>query len=155
MTDLRFYKIMRTRTGRVICRVRNGASERRVAHACLHSPTGFGTGYEGSGPADLAASILADCLGVRARAVVKEWRASLVHSTPDESALLVIRLHQNFKRDFIAPRAVEPGETVVFAAECIRRWIASETTRIAPVEQHEQSTANSPCVLMGVTGETP
>lgn len=45
-----------------------------------HSPTGFEWGYGGSGPAQLALAILADCCG-------------------DDLAL---RLHKRFKRDVIA-----------------------------------------------------
>ena len=48
-----------------------------------HSPTGFEWGYGGSGPAQLALAILADCLG-------------------DEAAL---RQYQEFKRSIIATLA--------------------------------------------------
>jgi hypothetical protein len=34
-----------------------------LKHVCLHSPDGFEWGYGGSGPADLALSILADLVG--------------------------------------------------------------------------------------------
>jgi len=35
-----------------------------LKHIVKHSPTGFNWGYGGSGPADLALSILADCVGL-------------------------------------------------------------------------------------------
>jgi len=35
-----------------------------LKHIVEHSPTGFQWGYGGSGPADLALSILADCIGL-------------------------------------------------------------------------------------------
>ncbi len=38
---------------------------------CNHSPTGFEWGYAGSGPAQLALALLADCLGDDQEAV--EW----------------------------------------------------------------------------------
>ncbi|MBA7472803.1 hypothetical protein ES707_08135 [subsurface metagenome] len=34
-----------------------------LKHMVRHSPDGFNWGYEGSGPADTALSILTDCLG--------------------------------------------------------------------------------------------
>lgn len=37
--------------------------ERPLIHQAHHSPTGMAWGYQGSGPADLARSILADLLG--------------------------------------------------------------------------------------------
>jgi len=43
---------------------RNGRRE-PLKHIVRHSPTGFSWGYAGSGPADLARSILADYLGLR------------------------------------------------------------------------------------------
>jgi len=46
-----------------------------------HSPTGFEWGYGGSGPAQLALALLADCLGNDERAV---------------------QLHQEFKRQVVA-----------------------------------------------------
>jgi hypothetical protein len=52
-----------------------------------HSPTGFEWGYGGSGPAQLALAILADCL----------THKGISH---DEIA---VRLHQQFKRQFVAP----------------------------------------------------
>jgi hypothetical protein len=34
-----------------------------LAHAVRHSPDGFNWGYRGSGPSDLARSVLMECLG--------------------------------------------------------------------------------------------
>lgn len=36
-----------------------------LRHIAYHSPDGFEFGYGGSGPADLARSILADCVGIK------------------------------------------------------------------------------------------
>lgn len=52
-----------------------------LPHAVLHSPTGYDWGYGGSGPADLALSILTHYLGDRHLAEL---------------------LHQEFKWDFVA-----------------------------------------------------
>lgn len=53
-----------------------------LRHVVKHSPTGFQWGYGGSGPADLALSILHDCI---------------------LDTLLVEKHYQAFKREFIEP----------------------------------------------------
>jgi hypothetical protein len=65
---------------RLIVEVVEGESVRPLVHQCRHSPDGFEWGYGGSGPADLAHSILADVLGRM--------------PGPD--------LYQSFKSDFVA-----------------------------------------------------
>ena len=70
----RIYRIERdTKTGTVIIHVgikwRSGPSWRLLAHCNLHSPSGFEVGYGGSGPADTAASILADYFEEDSRSV--------------------------------------------------------------------------------------
>lgn len=64
-------------------------SSRRLPHVVLHSPDGYEWGYAGSGPADLALSILADYFGEPAQ-TVKEGRNSKAY-----------RLHQSFKDKFL------------------------------------------------------
>jgi hypothetical protein len=77
---------------------RDDASEALLPHVVHHSPTGFEWGYQGSGPADLALSILAYTLGETT--TLSTWiRAGgdpLV--TPFESW----RLHQPFNREVVA-----------------------------------------------------
>jgi len=63
-----------------------------------HSPDGFQWGYEGSGPAQLALALLLDATG-----------------DPE----LSVRLHQDFKRDFVA-RWDERWE---ITTEQIRSWV--------------------------------
>jgi len=62
----RVYLIQRTTQG-VVCMVNGGAASSRPLplrlDLCNHSPTGFEIGYGGSGPAQLALAILADCCG--------------------------------------------------------------------------------------------
>jgi hypothetical protein len=58
----------------------DGENVRPLIHQNRHSPTGFEWGYGGSGPADLARSILADVLG----------------RMPGPE------LYQEFKREFVA-----------------------------------------------------
>lgn len=68
-----------------------------LPHAVYHSPTGMEWGYGGSGPADLALSILADYLGERS-----DVRAYLKHGGLAGEPPLSLRLHQAFKWDFVA-----------------------------------------------------
>jgi hypothetical protein len=62
----RVYSIQRTAQG-VVCTVNGGTASSRPLPLRLdlwnHSPTGFEFGYGGSGPAQLALAILADCCG--------------------------------------------------------------------------------------------
>lgn len=70
-------------------------------HFVVHSPTGFEWGYHGSGPADLALNVLA------------------LFVPPPEAW----RLHQEFKRAFIAPMPRQGG---VLRAAAIIEWIREE-----------------------------
>lgn len=123
--DTRFYKIARNpNTREVKCTVIEKDTHRQVAHVVLHSPTGLETGYGGSGPADLAASILADFLNIKPSCVLREWNAPFDEGP---SAMLVIRLHQRFKREFVETQQIAPGEHYVLAGRCIQRWIAAQS----------------------------
>lgn len=75
-----------------------------LRHVVRHSPTGFQWGYGGSGPADLALSILTNCLG------------------PKKAD----KLYQEFKWEFIAPA----GRDLFIEESKIRAWaISVEETR--------------------------
>lgn len=80
--------------------VNGGGTERPLRHRVRHSPTGFAWGYGGSGPSDLARSILWDALGF----------------APAPS------LYQEFKRTFIEPLHQEQG--FVIEEGDIRAWLA-------------------------------
>lgn len=77
---------------------------RPLHHVVQHSPDGFEAGYGGSGPADLALSILADALEERPSAdELRHGRA------------ICLRHHQEFKREVVArlePPFTIPGEDV-------------------------------------------
>ncbi len=64
---------------------------RRLHHVVLHSPSGFDWGYEGSGPADLALSILCDVLKERPS------KKQIYHGDFKAYAH-----HQDFKREFVS-----------------------------------------------------
>ena len=86
--------------------------ERHVAHVRRHSPDGFEFGDGGSGPADLARSILVDYFGL--------------HDAPD--ALPVP--YQEFKWRFIAS-ADRGASSFEISREAIDEWI---TSHIQPSE---------------------
>lgn len=75
-----------------------GRPSLRLPHVGHHSPMGFEYGYEGSGPADLAWSILAVC-------------------THAETAQ---ELHQLFKRDRVAR---ETADRWMVRVRAVREWI--------------------------------
>lgn len=60
---MRSYTGERAPDGTVRVRVVQGGSARPLEHPVRHAPGGFDYGYDGSGPANLARSILADYLG--------------------------------------------------------------------------------------------
>lgn len=76
-------------------------------HVELHSPDGFEFGYAGSGPADLALSILADYFGEKP--TKEQLRAGWLHETPCKCVLL----HQAFKSAFIAVGTVRQSLQIV------------------------------------------
>ena len=126
---MRVYEIRRSLKGIVRCMVRQldggekiGAPY-RLRHANLHSPPGFECGYGGSGPADLAASILADFFNVGARSVRAAWRGkSFVR--PD--AEKVVHLHQDFKAEVIARIEIARGESHEITAQQIVEWLCKK-----------------------------
>ncbi len=88
--------------------VRDNADEYPLEHIKRHSEE-FNWGYGGSGPADTALSILADCLGM-------------------EQAN---RLYQFFKWEFVA----RWGEEWSITEEQIRGWIETERERRISLEE--------------------
>lgn len=82
----------------------------KLRHLIVHSPTGMSWGYQGSGAADLALAVLADYLG--------EAAAIPPHDRYDHALASVIQetgawqLHQDFKRDFVAPLPQDRNVTI-------------------------------------------
>lgn len=95
--------------GAVVVVGEDGA-ERPLYHVVHHSPSGYAWGYGGSGPADLALSILADVLYER--------------PTPDEiwhGRAICLRHHQDFKWARIS--TLPEGEPFVIRAEEVEAWL--------------------------------
>ena len=65
-----------------VVRIRNGRQE-PLPHLVHHSPSGMEWGYGGSGPADLARSIVGDVLGTDDPAVYQEFKRMFVASWGD------------------------------------------------------------------------
>ena len=98
-----------------------GFAWRLLGHCKLHSPTGFEVGYGGSGPADTAASILADYFDEDARWVERTWRCRS-NGRPS----VAIELHQFFKFEVIAGIRLEPGEIHTLEESSIAAWLAEK-----------------------------
>ena len=120
---MKTYTVIRSTSGQIGCVV-NHDGEATILRQCVyHSPSGFETGYAGSGPADLALSILADYFNATPSAVQHvidkgfgcrcAWcnpgrcvDGVRVFNTGPEKALLY---HQPFRNRFITPREIQRG----------------------------------------------
>ena len=88
-----------------------------LVHVQHHSTDSFEWGYGGSGPADLALSILELAIASEPR-TVKLW-----HSYCSETAW---RLHQQFKREWVAGWCNEWHITI----GAVRQWIAAHPEEV-------------------------
>ena len=105
----------RAADGRLEVYVRTGETETLLPHIVHHSPTGFEAGYGGSGPADLALSILAFVIGDERQTVdIYEGKTC---------GALAWQLHHQFKRDFVA--GFEHERWAIRVGQ-IRQWIADQ-----------------------------
>lgn len=93
---------------------------RSLATVTYHSPDGIDWGYPGSGPADLALSILADYFGETHEQVLEALRS--LWSPRSKAAAL----HQRFKDQFIAN---EQRDEWQIRADVIDVWLASTSNR--------------------------
>jgi hypothetical protein len=121
---MKTYEVTRSSSGQIGVLVKTDRTNRNATllqHCVLHSPTGMETGYAGSGPADLAASILADYLCVSPEHLSNVWRKSW--SGTGSLATKVIKLHQSFKEDFIAPKKLAAGESYEITGDDIAGWL--------------------------------
>ncbi len=103
---MKVYKVERTGGLRSVVATVDGQPLRHIVH---HSPTGFEFGYGGSGPADLALSILADYFGEK----------------PSEKAIYHGRCkcwkpHQDFKWRFVSP---QQGNSFEITEDEITAWL--------------------------------
>lgn len=105
---MKIYQMYRV-SGEAYARVVHGAAFRpRLRHRldlANHSPTGFEWGYAGSGPAQLALAILADCLDDDAQA---------------------LSLYQRFKSQVVATKPRDEGWSI--SEETVRYWVGRQVT---------------------------
>jgi hypothetical protein len=100
----------------VVCLVStDGIHSYYLKNIGLHSPDGFEMGYAGSGPADLALTILADHLA--AEDATRDLYQGL--GPKSDAAKQAWALHQDFKLTFITPF---PARSVI-SAPTIDLWI--------------------------------
>ena len=106
-----------------------------LPHVVLHSPTGFGWGYGGSGPGDAALSILADYFQEDHKFTKKGYRNETCPVCYGESAecsacdglggqrvqSLDNRYHMAFKWAFLSNATL--GETFTITEERIKAWV--------------------------------
>lgn len=86
-----------------------------LPHFVMHSPSGFEFGYGGSGPADLAYSILV------------HWFLSYKFSL-EEAKEEAAAHYQEFKRDFIA---IEDKHLVIADSDIENWWVGQEEAKEA------------------------
>lgn len=112
------YRIERKAECGVIAKVVAEHGEYPLPHIVCHSPTGFETGYGGSGPGDLALAILADHFDESESVVREGYRKS-------DRLSRAVRLYTLFKFDMIAPRRLEMGASYTITSEEIDGWLAA------------------------------
>jgi hypothetical protein len=93
--------------------------DKDLPHRMHHSPTGFGCGYAGSGPADLALSIL-DAALPDDGATATIWAKKRVNAS-------AWYLHQAFKFDVVAAWPTEGGQITVGE---VRRWAEAKIAEL-------------------------
>ena len=115
------YRIERKAECGVVAKVVAELQEYPLPHIVCHSPTGFETGYGGSGPSDLALAILADHFGEGERQI---WEGVGRHASR------AAQLYGLFKWDFIAPRQLQVGETYTIRSDEIEAWLTARDGEI-------------------------
>lgn len=100
------YEIWRDKAGRVHCDVLRDGAKMPLVHVKYHSPDGFEVGYGGSGPHDLALSILCDHYNLVDPSFPVSWQEGQL-GLPIRRAWF---LHFNLARDWMASRKVLYGE---------------------------------------------
>jgi len=91
----------------------------KLRHMIVHSPSDMSWGFNGSGPADLALSVLADYLGEAAAIPAHErYDHAIANQIGETGAWL---LHQEFKRDVVAP--LPQDRNVTIDGRAIEAWL--------------------------------
>lgn len=144
------YRGIRHGTGSWSCEIlfrenQVGSHWSSLPHVVLHSPDGFEWGYAGSGPADTALSILAHALGEHPKPHElrqghfdipdSAWEKADSHQKLsaifDEYDIKSLKLHQAFKRHFVA---ASPKEGWEINSLTIDDWVQRELRHRKEVE---------------------
>jgi hypothetical protein len=110
-------KIYRGEPGGTVNVILPSGKSRPLRHVVLHSPSGFEWGYEGSGPADLALSLLCDVLGERP--LEKQIYHGRFKAYPH---------HQYFKREYVARWGCGSGFEI--DSETIADWLRKRGEKV-------------------------
>jgi len=110
--------------GVVVLVFADGQRPYRLRHLIVHSPSGVNWGYNGSGPADLALAILTDYLGETAAIPAHERYDHAITGVIHETGAWL--LHQEFKRDVVAPLPQSQGFTIDGAT--VAAWLELRQT---------------------------
>lgn len=117
-----------------------GLQREPLKHRMIHSPDGFEWGYEGSGPADLAVSILADWLGedptekellqgrceISNEAFETAKNQDEIDALIDKASLWCVRYYQKFKWDIVAKMQEDAWK---LEGGTIAAWVLKEQER--------------------------
>jgi len=98
----------------------DGQEPYKLRHMIVHSPSGMSWGFHGSGPADLALSLLADYLGEAAAIPAHERYDPRVADEIRETGAWL--LHQDFKRDIVA--SLPQDRNVTINGADVEAWLA-------------------------------
>ena len=125
------YVVSRGHDRRVSCKVIDGNLSYPLAHANIHSPDGFECGYGGSGPSDLAASILAEHYEVSTSVLEDTAHGKRDNALSKE----ILRMHQDFKIAFVAPIVIDEGEEAIIRDEDISDWVVQHSVKQFKMER--------------------
>jgi hypothetical protein len=152
------YLIGRETYGKVFAwRIQPGSAglTKEVSHVCLNSPDGFELGTFLPGSADLAASLLADFLGVAPNVVEVVWKHGFTETLIGigledvRSAERVIRLHSKVRDKLLAPIRLQPNECVGLDATRIGNFLqVAETETPKPEKSHAKAAFSLPSWLL-------
>jgi hypothetical protein len=115
------YRITRFDASNVDCRIlEDDKPSRQLQHIPLHSPTGFNTGYFGSGPCDLALAILTHFLGEDPQNVMDSWRGKRFEQCKP------LLLYKDFMKEIVGSIILDDNESYDLHEEQIGQWISNE-----------------------------
>lgn len=137
---MKVYRVKRYDASLVDCRVTvDHKPSYQLIHVPAHSVSGFNCGYLGSGPGDLALSILVDYFEEDTHETLKAFqgnpgrfgRAGTVaklrsfHKGESDIASRAVILHQQFKEDIVCQIVLKDGEHYDLSEAQIGNWLGT------------------------------